>query len=138
MLWAPLPECPAFAVCSFGGKVYNRIERYKTGSKEYLDVTVGWDQHLQVDLLGVETPVARLVASTFRPIMFQEGYWVTFRDRNPLNVDLPNLNWRGKEDYEKRFWDEMGQEDVEWLDGPSDQPYTYWEDHPDEQEDNLE
>ena len=46
--------------------------------------------------------------------MYQEGYWVRFKDKNPTNVDLPNLDWSEKEDYVQRFWDEMYEEDIEW------------------------
>jgi len=114
---APFPEWPAYAVSSQWGKVYNRILRRKRGRTEYVHFEEKSDSHYAGEIDGIECQLGWLVIATFRPIMYQEGYWIRFKDRNPTNVDLANLNWVEKEDLMQRFWDEMYEEDLEWDHG---------------------
>lgn len=107
-------HCPVYAVSSRNGVVYDRLRRWKKGHAESVTFAEAWDTHLAADLAGTEYRLGQRVISTFRPIMFQEGYWIDFKDGNPGNCDLDNLNWVEKEDYRQRFWDEMYEEDIEW------------------------
>jgi len=119
VVFAPLPIMPAFAVGSGGGLVYDRIRRWKRGRREPVFFEDSWDTQLTTELMDVEYWLGWMVITTHRPIFFQEGYWIRRRDGNPYNCDLPNLYWKEKRDYWRRFCNEMYEPDVEW-DLPSD------------------